>query len=40
LETLILDLERESADLEEIWKAEKASVQGSANVKAQLEQAR
>ncbi|MBT5966976.1 MAG: ATP-dependent chaperone ClpB, partial [Gammaproteobacteria bacterium] len=40
LETLILDLERESADLEEIWKAEKASVQGSANIKAQLEQAR
>ncbi|NOQ15005.1 MAG: ATP-dependent chaperone ClpB [Methyloprofundus sp.] len=40
LETLIHELEKEFADLEEIWKAEKAALQGSANVKEQLEQAR
>ncbi|MCS2610737.1 ATP-dependent chaperone ClpB [Halomonas dongshanensis] len=36
----IFDLEREYADLDEIWKAEKASIQGSAQFKAELEQAR
>ncbi|WP_447529876.1 ATP-dependent chaperone ClpB [Vreelandella sp. TE19] len=36
----ILDLEREYADLDEIWKAEKASIQGAAQFKAELEQAR
>jgi len=33
-------LEREYADLEEIWKAEKASVQNSAQIKEDLERAR
>ncbi|MBR9910463.1 MAG: ATP-dependent chaperone ClpB [Gammaproteobacteria bacterium] len=32
--------EREFADLDEIWRAEKAALQGSAGVKANLEQAR
>ncbi|MCB8890408.1 ATP-dependent chaperone ClpB [Vreelandella malpeensis] len=36
----IFDLEREYADLDEIWKAEKASIQGAAQFKAELEQAR
>ena len=36
----IAKLERESADLEEIWKAEKLSLQGSAQVKEELERAR
>ncbi len=40
LEALIHALEKEYADLEEIWKAEKAALQGSANIKEQLEQAR
>ncbi|MGA8707816.1 MAG: ATP-dependent chaperone ClpB [Steroidobacteraceae bacterium] len=31
-------LEKEYADLEEIWKAEKASLQGAAQIKEQLEQ--
>ena len=31
-------LEKEYADLEEVWKAEKASVQGSAHIKETLEQ--
>lgn len=31
---------KEYADLEEIWKAEKAALQGSASIKEQLEQAR
>ena len=35
-----LVLEREYADLEEIWKSEKAEVQGSAQIQQQLEQAR
>ena len=34
------DLGREYADLEEIWKAEKASVQGAAQIKEELEAAR
>lgn len=33
-------VEKEFADLEEIWKAEKASVQGEAQIKSDLEQAR
>ena len=40
LETDIAAKEREFADLEEIWKAEKAAVQGSAHIKEALEQAR
>ena len=43
LETLdgeIDKLERELADLEEIWNAEKASVQGTAHVKEELERVR
>ena len=34
------ELEREFSDLEEIWKAEKASVQGVQSIKSSLEQAR
>jgi ATP-dependent Clp protease ATP-binding subunit ClpB len=34
------ELEREYADLEEVWKAEKAAVQGEAHIKEQLERAR
>jgi ATP-dependent Clp protease ATP-binding subunit ClpB len=30
-------LEKESADLEDIWKAEKAQVQGSAHIKEEIE---
>ena len=37
IEDEIKKLERESADLEEIWKAEKAQVQGSQHVKEELE---
>ncbi|MCE3028788.1 ATP-dependent chaperone ClpB [Salinicola sp. DM10] len=40
LESLIDELEREYADLEQVWKAEKASIQGAAQYKADLEQAR
>lgn len=40
LETQIGELEREYADLEEVWKSEKASIQGAAQYKADLEQAR
>ena len=40
LNNQIHDLEREYADLDEIWKAEKASIQGAAQFKAELEQAR
>jgi len=40
LEDEIADLEKEYSDLEEIWKAEKASLQGSASIKEKLEQAR
>ena len=36
----IEELEREFSDLEEIWKAEKASVQGVQTIKSSLEQAR
>ena len=34
------DVDRQFADLEEIWKAEKASVTGAAQIKSDLEQAR
>jgi len=40
LEKTIAGLEREYSDLEEKWKAEKASVAGSAGVKEELERAR
>ena len=33
-------LEKEYSDLEEIWKAEKATVQGAAHIKEELERAR
>jgi ATP-dependent Clp protease ATP-binding subunit ClpB len=36
----IVDLEREYSDLEEIWKAEKAAVQGSHHIKEALERVR
>ena len=37
IEDEIASLEREYADLEEIWKAEKAQVQGSAHIKEEIE---
>jgi len=37
IEEEIVKLEREAADLEEIWKAEKAAAQGSAHVKEEIE---
>jgi ATP-dependent Clp protease ATP-binding subunit ClpB len=40
LETQLADLEREYADLEEIWKSEKATMQGTAHIKEELERAR
>jgi len=40
LEEQLQTLEREYADLEEIWKAEKATVQGAAHIKEELERAR
>jgi len=40
LETEITEIEREYADLDEIWKAEKAAVQGSQHIKEALDQAR
>ncbi len=40
LKTEISELEKEYSDLEEIWKAEKAALQGSVSIKEQLEQAR
>lgn len=40
LEEQIAQTEREFSDLEEIWLAEKASIQGSHHIKEQLEQAR
>ncbi len=40
LEEDIAQVEKEYADLEEIWKAEKATVQGEAQIKSELEQAR
>jgi len=40
LEEEIEKLEREYADLEEIWKAEKAALQGTQHIKEELERAR
>ncbi len=40
LEEEIAQLEKEYSDLEEIWKAEKASLQGTSAIKEKLEQAR
>ena len=40
IESEIKILEREYADLEEIWKAEKGAAQGAANVKEEIESAR
>ncbi|MGD9583165.1 MAG: ATP-dependent chaperone ClpB [Lysobacterales bacterium] len=40
LEATIAELEREFSDLEEIWKSEKASVQGTSKVKEEIEQAK
>ncbi len=40
LEHNIANLEKEYADFEEVWKAEKASLQGSQQIKEQLDQAR
>jgi ATP-dependent Clp protease ATP-binding subunit ClpB len=40
LETQIGKLEGEYADLEEVWKSEKAAVQGEAHIKEELERAR
>ena len=40
LETDIAELEREFSDLEEIWKSEKAAVQGSTHIKEELERCR
>src|SRR6202045_3136812 len=40
LEDALRGLEKEYSDLEEVWKAEKASVQGAAHIKEELERAR
>jgi ATP-dependent Clp protease ATP-binding subunit ClpB len=40
IEEEIFKLEREYADLEEIWKAEKAAVQGSQQIKEEIEKVR
>jgi len=40
LEEVLKGLEKEYSDLEEIWKAEKATVQGAAHIKEELERAR
>ena len=40
LETEIKSLEREYADLDDIWKAEKAQVQGSAHIKEEIDHVR
>jgi len=40
LEAQLSDLEKSFADLEEIWKAEKAAMQGAAHIKEELERAR
>ena len=40
LEDEIVSLERESADLDEVWKSEKAMMHGSQDVKGRLEKAR
>jgi len=40
LESRLAELEREFADLEEVWKAEKAAMQGAAQIKEELERAK
>ncbi|MEJ2129391.1 MAG: Clp protease N-terminal domain-containing protein, partial [Woeseiaceae bacterium] len=40
LEAQLAELEKEFADLEEVWKAEKAAMQGAAHIKEELERAR
>ncbi len=40
IEAQLQDLEREFADLEEVWKAEKAAMQGATHIKEELERAR
>ena len=40
IEEEIVKLEREAADLEELWKAEKAQAQGSAHVKEEIDRVR
>ena len=40
LDEQLAEIEREYADLEEVWKAEKATVQGAAHLKEELERAR
>ena len=40
LQTQLGDLEREFADLEEVWKAEKAAMQGATHIKEELERAK
>lgn len=40
IEEQLLELEREFADLDEIWKAEKAQMQGATHIKEELERAR
>jgi ATP-dependent Clp protease ATP-binding subunit ClpB len=40
LEEKIAEMEREFSDLEEIWKAEKAAVQGTTQIKEEIERAR
>jgi ATP-dependent Clp protease ATP-binding subunit ClpB len=40
LQDALAELERESADLEEVWKAEKAALSGAAHIKEELERAR
>jgi len=40
IEAQLSDLEKSFADLEEIWKAEKAAMQGAAHIKEELERAR
>jgi len=40
LQAQLDELEREYADLEEIWKAEKAALQGATHIKEELERAR
>jgi ATP-dependent Clp protease ATP-binding subunit ClpB len=37
IETQLEDLERQYSDLEEVWKAEKAAMQGAAHIKEELE---
>ncbi|MGR9044454.1 MAG: ATP-dependent chaperone ClpB [Gammaproteobacteria bacterium] len=40
LESDISELEKEYSDLEEVWKAEKAALQGTASIKEKLDQSR